>query len=131
MNKLVRTLFKNLIDLGYKYITIVSNNFINFRINDTDYSVTIVREKYKEAESLKFECTPNYLIDYFCGHSSEFNNVDSIFRIIVNNRNFDVKLSRVEFAQYLDNIEIMINKWYEDKIIEAIKSLDNELDELD
>ena len=132
MNELATNLFKNLIDLGYKYITNVLSNSLTFTINNIRYDICIVKAKYKEAELIGFEpFHVTFPAVYHC-NCFESENVDStIFRINFNHRYFDVKLSRVEFAQYLDKIEHMINKWYEDKMIEAINLLDSELKELD
>lgn len=130
MNELATNLFKNLIDNGYKYLTNAANNKLIFTVNNTEFIIYSIKCNYKEKEPFTFDPTHLSLFSYWNIYSDKnCNNI--IFRIQFNNEYFDVKLSRVEFAQYLDKVEAIVNRWYEDKMINTINFLDTELEELD
>lgn len=126
MNELVTNLFKSLIDNGYKYITNVSKNLINFKINNQYYTVMFVNSEYKEVEPIKFEVTNSI---FWFGCNSYINNNktnECVFVIYFNDRQMHVKLSRVEHAEYLDKIEALANKWFEDQMISTINIIEND-----
>ena len=127
MNELVTNLFKSLIDNGYKYITSVSNTFIAFKVNDKHYSIGLTNSKYKEVEPIKFESTREgfNLIPYNPPTDIHETN-ETVFVICYEFRQMHVKLSRVEQAEYLDKIEALANKWFEDQMISTINIIEND-----
>lgn len=127
MNELATTLFKNLIDDGYKYLTSASSSKLIFTVDNTEFIIYSIKCDYKEKEPITFDLRYSF---FSCLGWDVENGDNAIFRIKFNYENFDIKLSRVEFAQYLDKIEGIINRWYNDKMIAAITILDNELEEL-
>ena len=124
MKELVTNLFKSLIDNGYKYITNISKNLISFKINNKYYTVMFINSEYKEVEPIKFEVIDSV---FWFGCNSVTNNPktnECIFVIDFNGRYMPVKLSRVEHAEYLDKIEALANKWFEDQMINAINTIE-------
>lgn len=124
MNELVTNLFKSLIDNGYKYITNVSNTSIDFKVNDRYYSIMLTNFEYKEVKPIKFTATK---FSFTCNSFTDFHVTnETVFVIYFNDRQMHVKLSRVEHAEYLDKIEALANKWFEDQMISTINIIEND-----